>query len=208
MDHKEHWNEVYKTQAPDDVSWYQTRPTTSLHLIKASGVAKDRGVIDVGAGASALVDFLLDGGFTKLAVLDISAIALQHARQRLGVRAAGVEWFEADVTDFRPPHRFGLWHDRAVFHFLTDPADRREYVETMSRALTPDGHVIIATFAIEGPLKCSGLDVARYDALSLAAELGAGFQLREQVDENHLTPWNTEQRFSFFRFVRVGSSLS
>lgn len=208
MNHKEHWNEVYKTLAPDDVSWYQTRPTTSLQLIKASGVAKDRGVIDVGAGASALVDFLLDRGFTKLAVLDISAIALQHARQRLGVRAAGVEWFEADVTDFRPPHRFGLWHDRAVFHFLTDPADRREYVETMSRALTPDGQVIIATFAIEGPLKCSGLDVARYDALSLAAELGAGFQLREQVDEHHLTPWNTEQRFSFFRFVRVGSSLS
>jgi trans-aconitate methyltransferase len=208
MNRKEHWNRVYQTQAPDDVSWYQTRPTTSLKLIEASGVAKDQGVIDVGAGASALVDFLLDTGFARLAVLDISAAALQHARQRLGVRAEGVEWFEADVTEFTPRHQFGLWHDRAVFHFLTDPADRRKYVETMSRALTPDGQVIIATFAIEGPRKCSGLDVARYDAASLAAELGAGFQFREQVDEIHVTPWSTEQQFSFFRFSRAGAAPS
>jgi SAM-dependent methyltransferase len=208
MNRKEHWNQVYQTKAPDDVSWYQTQPTTSLKLIKASGVAKDQGVIDVGAGVSALVDFLLDAGFTRLGVLDISSAALQHARERLGVRAAAVEWFEADVTEFRPPHRFGLWHDRAVFHFLTDPADRRKYVETICRTLMPDGHAIIATFAIEGPLKCSGLDVARYDAASLAAELGAGFQLREQVDEIHVTPWSTEQKFSFFRFSRAGAATS
>lgn len=205
MNRKEHWSQVYQTKAPDDVSWYQTRPTTSLKLIEASSVAKDQGVIDVGAGASALVDFLLEAGFKRLGVLDISAAALQHARQRLGVRATSVEWFEADVTEFRPPHRFGLWHDRAVFHFLTDPVDRRKYVETVSRTLTPDGHVVIATFAIEGPVKCSGLDVARYDAPSLAAELGAGFQLREQVDEIHVTPWSTEQKFSFFRFTRACS---
>ncbi len=205
MNRKEHWSQVYQTKAPDDVSWYQTRPTTSLKLIEASSVAKDQGVIDVGAGASALVDFLLEAGFKRLGVLDISAAALQHARQRLGVRATSVEWFEADVTEFRPPHRFGLWHDRAVFHFLTDPVDRRKYVETVSRTLTPDGHVVIATFTIEGPVKCSGLDVARYDAASLAAELGAGFQLREQVDEIHVTPWSTEQKFSFFRFTRACS---
>lgn len=205
MNRKEHWSQVYQTKAPDDVSWYQTRPTTSLKLIEASSVAKDQGVIDVGAGASALVDFLLEAGFKRLGVLDISAAALQHAGQRLGVRATSVEWFEADVTEFRPPHRFGLWHDRAVFHFLTDPVDRRKYVETVSRTLTPDGHVVIATFAIEGPVKCSGLDVARYDAASLAAELGAGFQLREQVDEIHVTPWSTEQKFSFFRFTRACS---
>jgi len=202
MNRKEHWNQVYQTKAPDDVSWYQTRPTTSIKLIEAAGVAKEQGVIDVGGGASALVDFLLDAGFTKLAVLDISIAALQHARQRLGARAGGVEWFEADVTEFRPPHRFRLWHDRAVFHFLTDRADRRKYVETMTRALTPDGQVIIATFALDGPPKCSGLDVARYDAAAIAAELGAGFQLQEQVDETHATPWSTEQRFSFFRFAR------
>lgn len=208
MNRKEHWNQVYQTKAPDDVSWYQIRPATSLKLIEASGVAKDQGVIDVGAGASALADFLLEAGFTRLGVLDISGAGLEHARQRLGGRAAGVEWFEADVTEFHPPHRFGLWHDRAVFHFLTDPADRRKYVETVRRTLPPDGHVIIATFAIEGPLKCSGLDVARYDAASLAAELGAEFQLREQVDEIHVTPWSTEQKFSFFRFSRAVSSLS
>ncbi len=199
---KTHWNTVYQTKAPDGVSWFQTRPTTSLKLIEAAGVDKDAGIIDVGGGASVLVDVLLDAGFTKLAVLDISVAALEHARQRLGKRASSVEWCEADVTTFNPPRQFGLWHDRAVFHFLTDTADRQKYVETLKRALTPDGHVIIATFAIDGPMKCSGLDVARYDASSICAELGAGFQLLDQLDETHVTPWSTEQKFSYFRFDR------
>ena len=202
MNRKDHWEQVYQTKAPDDVSWFQTRPAISLKLIESSGVGKDAGVIDVGGGASVLVDFLLDAGFSKLAVLDLSAAALEHARRRLGKRADSVEWLEADVTTFEPPRRFGLWHDRAVFHFLTDKADRQKYVETLKRTLTSNGHVIIATFAIDGPLKCSGLDVARHDAPSISAELGAGFRLVEQVDETHTTPWGTEQKFSYFRFAR------
>jgi len=206
INRQEHWNRVYQTKAPDDVSWFQTRPAISLKLIKATGVGKTQGVIDVGGGASVLVDFLLDAGFTRPAVLDISAAALALARQRLDGRADNVEWFEADVTEFNPLRQFNLWHDRAVFHFLTDKAHRQKYIQTLKRTLTPDGHVIIATFAIDGPLKCSGLPVARYDASAISAELGDEFQLMEQVNETHVTPWNTEQKFSYFRFVRNGTA--
>jgi len=202
MNRSDHWNQVYQTKASDDVSWYQSRPAASLKLIEATGVGKDEGIIDVGGGASVLVDFLLDGGFTKLVVLDIAATALQHAQQRLGAKAGNVEWFEADVTAFIPPRQFNLWHDRAVFHFLTDKADRRKYVETLKGALAPEGHVIIATFAVDGPLKCSGLDVARYDASGICEELGGEFRFIEQLNETHITPWNSEQKFSYFRFAR------
>lgn len=207
MNRKEHWNQVYQTKAPDDVSWFQTRPAISLKLIEATRVGKGQGIIDVGGGASVLVDFLLDAGFTKLAVLDISAAALANARKRLGTRAGEVEWFDADVTVFNPPRRFSLWHDRAVFHFLTDKTDRQKYVQTLKRTLAADGHVIIATFAVDGPPKCSGLDVARYDASGICAELGGEFRLIEQVDETHVTPWNTEQKFSYFRFARNAAAL-
>lgn len=202
MNRKDHWNQVYQTKAPDDVSWFQPQPAISLKLIEASGVGKKAGVIDVGGGASLLVDFLLDAGFSKLAVLDLSAVALEHARRRLGKRADSVQWLEADVTNFQPARQFALWHDRAVFHFLTDKADRQRYVQTLQRTLTPDGHVIIATFAVDGPLKCSGLEVSRYDAASICAELGAEFQMVEQASETHTTPWQTEQHFSYFRFAR------
>jgi SAM-dependent methyltransferase len=204
MNRTEHWNQVYQTNPPDDVSWFQTRPTTSLRLIESCGVGKDDGIIDVGGGASVLVDFLLDAGYTQLAVLDISAAALEHAQRRLGARAGAVDWYAADVTTFLPPRQFGLWHDRAVFHFLTEQADRQKYVETMKRTLTPDGHAVIATFAIYGPEKCSGLSVCRYDAPAISAELGAEFRLLEQVNDTHVTPWNTEQRFSYFHFARRG----
>lgn len=203
MNRQAHWNQVYQSKAPDEVSWHQTSPTTSLQLIEASGISRDQSMIDVGGGASVLVDCLLDAGFQRPAVLDISMAALAHTRQRLGSRADGVEWVVADVTEFIPSRQFALWHDRAVFHFLTDSDDRRKYVAALQRALSPEGHVIIGTFALDGPAKCSGLDVARYDARAIAAELGAGFQLREQRDETHVTPWNTEQRFSFFRFGRI-----
>jgi SAM-dependent methyltransferase len=204
MNRKDHWNQVYKESALDDVSWFQARPAISLDLIEAAGVAKDAPILDVGAGASLLVDCLLDLRFDRIAVLDLSAAALDQARQRLGERAKAVEWFEADVTEFVPAHRFSLWHDRAAFHFLTDPIDQAKYVETLKRALTPDGHAIIGTFAVDGPLQCSGLDVARYDAPLLGAVLGQEFRLVEQRDEVHVTPWGSEQRFSFFRLVRKG----
>lgn len=197
---RDHWDNVYGSKAADAVSWYQRRPELSLELIAASGVGRDAGVIDVGGGASTLVDCLLDEGYTSLAVLDWSGKALAQARRRLGDRAAAVQWLEADVTDFVPPRRYGLWHDRAVFHFLTDAADRSRYVASLKRTLEPGGHVVIAAFAPDGPMKCSGLDVLRHDEASLRRELGHEFELRESRRETHLTPWQAQQRFLYARF--------
>lgn len=199
MNRQQHWNQVYETKGPLDVSWYQRRPEFSLALIAATEMSKGAGIIDVGGGASVLVDCLLDDGYSRLAVLDLSGTALSHSRARLGARAAAVEWFEADVTTFKPPHRFGLWHDRAVFHFLTAADDRRGYVATLRQTLQPGGTVIIATFALDGPPKCSGLDVVRYDEPSILAELGPEFRLQEVRRETHVTPWESEQRFIYFR---------
>jgi len=166
---KTHWERVY-ADGYEDVSWFQARPDLSLRLIKSSGVAKDAGIIDVGGGASPLVDCLLDEGYSPVAVLDISPTALRYARDRLGSRARLVNWFEADVTTFDPPRRFGVWHDRAVFHFLMGAAERRAYVQILQRTLTPDGAVIIATFAMDGPTRCSGLPAKHYDAQKIGAE--------------------------------------
>lgn len=203
MNRREHWNRVYRDKPAYRVSWYQQQPAASLEMIAASGIAGDAGIIDVGSGASVLVDRLLELGYTKLAVLDVAHSALEAVRARLGDRAALVEWFEADVTRFEPTRRYALWHDRAVFHFLTDAGDRAAYVRTLGKALQPDGTVIIATFAPDGPPKCSGLDVVRYDEQSLAAELGASFQLRDSCREAHLTPGGMTQPFCYFRFARV-----
>lgn len=200
MDRQVYWNQIYQTKGSQDVSWYQRRPDLSLALIAASGVGKDACIIDVGGGASTLVDFLLDDGYTRLAVLDLSGVALSLSRTRLGARADRVEWFEADVTSFQPPHRFGLWHDRAVFHFLTAAEDRCRYVATLRRTLHPGCTVVLSTFALDGPPMCSGLDVMQYDESSILAELGAEFQLQEVRRETHVTPWQSEQQFIYFRF--------
>ena len=205
MDRRDHWDQVYRTRAPERVGWYQRRPDISLALIAASGVRRDAGVVDVGGGASVLVDHLLDLGYMNLAVLDLSGAALSLSRSRLGARAAAIEWFEADVTSFEPPHRYGLWHDRAVFHFLTDAKDRAAYLATLCKTLQPNGAVIIATFAPEAPPKCSGLDVVRYDEHSITAELGDEFQLCEVRQETHMTPWQAKQQFNYFRFQRAAT---
>ncbi|MBI5374437.1 MAG: class I SAM-dependent methyltransferase [Candidatus Schekmanbacteria bacterium] len=199
MNRQQHWNKVYESKGTQDVSWYQNRPDLSLELIDTSGLNKNGGIIDIGGGASTLVDYLLDAGYTKLGVLDLSGVALSCSRARLGTRANAVDWFEADVTSFTPPHHFGLWHDRAVFHFLTDAGDRRGYIDTLRRTLEPGGTVIIATFALDGPEQCSGLDVVRYDEQSILTELGAEFTLCESRRETHITPWESEQRFIYFR---------
>ena len=206
MNRQEHWNEVYRTKGAQDVSWFQAEPVLSLELIKTARVPADGSILDVGGGASVLVDRLLEAGYARLGVLDISAEALALARQRLGARASGVEWFESDVTQFQPPHPFALWHDRAVFHFLTVAADRRAYVAALERTLAPGGAVIIATFALDGPPQCSGLDVTRYDEQTLSAELGSGFALREVRCETHRTPWNTEQCFIYCQFQYLPSA--
>ncbi len=198
---KAHWERVY-ADGYEDVSWFQAQPDLSLRLIASSGVDKHAGIIDVGGGASSLVDCLLDQGYSPVAVLDVSPTSLRYARDRLGSRARNVSWVEADVTTFSPPRRFGLWHDRAVFHFLTDAAQRLAYVQTLRRTLISDGAVIIATFAMDGPTRCSGLPVERYDARKISAELGPEFSLIEEVSEVHRTPLGSGQTFSYFHFRR------
>ncbi len=203
VERKAHWEEVYADRKPDEVSWFQTHPAKSLELVGLAGLSKDGAFIDVGGGASVLVDKLLEAGFKNLSVLDISANALAYAKERLGAKAGQVHWFEADILQFTPSQPFDLWHDRAVFHFLTDPDDRKKYVALMKRWVKVGGHVILAPFAADGPLKCSGLEVCRYDAASIKAELGADFELMRQDSEAHLTPWEKEQKFAYFLFRRV-----
>jgi hypothetical protein len=202
FDRKAHWENVYARKSPLEVSWYQAEPALSLALIAQCALAREAALIDVGGGASVLVDRLQAHGYRRLAVLDISAAALHHAQQRLGAGAADIEWFEADITRFAAPHPFQLWHDRAVFRFLTDPVDRRRYVETLTRTVPVGGHVIIGAFALGGPTRCSDLDIVQYDAATLSTELGPRFALQEQVSETHITPALKEQSFAFFRFQR------
>ena len=201
MHRKEHWETVYATKTDRDVSWFESEPTTSLELIELASPAHGR-VIDVGGGASALVERLLDRGFRKVAVLDISANALERVKSRLGPRAELVEWIVADVTAADVVGQFVVWHDRAVFHFLTTPADRLKYVELAARTVPFGGHLVIGTFAVDGPPMCSGLDVCRYGAHSLAKELGQQFELIKHVAHVHTTPWGKPQPFTFGLFRR------
>jgi SAM-dependent methyltransferase len=194
-DRKTHWEAIYAQRGEAGVSWYQAEPRLSLDLIRK--VAPDAGcrIIDVGGGASRLVDRLLDFPCARIAVLDIAATALDAARTRLGGRGQQVEWIAADVTKIEDVGTFDVWHDRAVFHFLTEAEDRRRYVALARKTLPAGGHVIIASFADDAPKRCSGLDVRRYNAASLAEELGEGFSLIDQVREMHITPWNSAQAF-------------
>lgn len=201
---KTHWERVYRDKSPLEVSWYQTAPTLSWELIRASGIAMDAPLIDVGGGASTLVDRLLEQGYSAVTVLDISAQALAHAQRRLGERAGRVRWIESDITRFDPPQRYRLWHDRAVFHFLTEADDRARYVAALGRGLEADGQLIIGTFAPGGPERCSGLPIVQYDAARMQAELGDGYALQETRAEIHRTPAGKDQLFNFFRWVRLG----
>jgi 2-polyprenyl-3-methyl-5-hydroxy-6-metoxy-1,4-benzoquinol methylase len=206
MENKYHWENVYTTKASTSVSWYQEHAESSLSLIRNTGIDKSDAIIDVGGGASTLVDDLLADGYSDITVLDLSRAALSATRQRLGARAAGVQWLEADVTDTGlPGHRYDLWHDRAVFHFLTEPQQRRAYVETVLRSVKPGGHVIIATFAEDGPTQCSGLPVVRYAPGELHAQFGDAFTLAEHFKETHHTPSGNVQQFVYC-YCRVDAS--
>jgi SAM-dependent methyltransferase len=201
-DRKTHWEHVYSTRAGTGVSWYQDEPRLSLELIGAVAHADGGRIIDVGGGASVLVDRLLELPFGEVAVLDISETALGKARARLGERAGRVRWVVADVTEAPELGTFDVWHDRAVFHFLTDPDDRRSYVELARKTVPEGGHLVIATFADDGPRRCSDLDVCRYNARSLASELGEGFSLVRGAGETHATPWGSSQPFFYGVFRR------
>ncbi len=198
-----HWERVYATRAEDEVSWFQPRPSTSIELMRRTGSGTDASIVDVGGGASRLVDTLLDGGYKRITVLDVSETALARARQRLGDRAGGVDWVTADVTSWTPRGAFDVWHDRALFHFLIDARDRRAYQRALGSAVPRRGNAIVGTFAPDGPEMCSGLPVVRYAPASLANEMGPAWELLETIFEDHATPAGKIQRYQFSRFVRV-----
>lgn len=207
FDRKKYWEHIYQDRKATEVSWYQQHPECSLALIKAVEQNIYARVIDIGAGASTLVDHMLAAGYQNITVLDIAQSAIDQAKMRLGARADRVVWIEHDITDqdsaaLVADGLYDVWHDRAVFHFLTNARDRRAYVNTLSRVLKPGAQVIIATFGLNGPEQCSGLEIVRYSPESMSAELGESFQLLETRWEDHVTPAGSIQNFIYCRFIR------
>jgi len=197
-----HWENVYTTKGENEVSWFQQDPAPSFELIIQAGATHGSAIIDIGGGASRLVDHLVEDGFEDVTVLDLSGAALEAARKRLESRANRVHWVVADATAWEPAKAYDIWHDRAAFHFLTEEKDRAAYIARLTRGVKAGGHAIIATFALDGPEKCSGLPVARYDSASLAWTLGSKFQLVHTRRHEHATPWGSRQMFQFSVFRR------
>jgi len=199
---QQHWEHIYETKSPHEVSWTQQEPRISMELIHRSGVAKDAAIIDIGGGDSCLVDFLLQDGFTDITVLDISRAALERAKDRLGEYASRVNWIHSDVLEWKPERTYALWHDRAAFHFLKSEDEKNTYLNLMAETL--QGQAIIGTFSLKGPLKCSGLEIQQYDQVSMAGSIEQhGFKTLECVEETHTTPFGTAQEFIFCRFQKL-----
>lgn len=204
MSVRDHWRSVYATKSPDAVSWYRPHLDVSLSLVRGLGLARDASILDVGGGASTFVDDLLADGFTRVTVLDLADEALAATKARLGERASSVGFVAGDVTSVElEPESVDLWHDRAVFHFLTDADAQAAYVRALARALRPGGHAIVATFAPDGPERCSGLPVVRRSPEEIAAALGPGVRLVEPRAEAHVTPWGSSQSFAYALVRRV-----
>jgi len=199
---KDHWERIYQKQSPAEVGWYQAYPEKSLKLINDACADARCRIIDVGGGASMLAKHLLDQGYRKLTVLDISANSIEKAKSQLGTDCSRVEWIEADITKYRLGGQYDVWHDRAVFHFLTRIEDRKSYLNTLNFSLKPNGHLILATFGPDAPPKCSGLSVVRYSPQTLQNELGDNFSLLESLTDKHVTPSGVAQNFIFCRFVK------
>lgn len=198
MEPRDHWEAIYRETPPEAVSWYRPHMERSLEFLRATGLGTGASVLDVGGGNSTLVDDLLREGFSDVTVLDISPAALAGARERLGAQAGRVTWIAGDVTALELPRgRYDFWHDRAVFHFLTDAASRRRYVAAVRRSLKPGGHIVVATFGPRGPERCSGLPVARYDPDGLHGQFGGSFRKVASAEETHVTPWGAEQEFVY-----------
>lgn len=198
-----HWDDAYVSKGEAGVSWFEDTPSVSLELIRGRTEIAASSLIDIGGGASRLVDALLDEGMRAIAVLDLSPAALDAAKARLGPRGDEVEWIAADVTEWKPTRSYDLWHDRAAFHFLIEPDDRAAYIDRLQAAVKPGGHAIIATFAPDGPERCSGLPVMRYDPAMLAGLIGPSFRLVEERRHMHTTPWGSTQAFQFSVLQRV-----
>lgn len=198
----QHWQRVWRDTPATRTSWFQSAPTTSHTLIAATGIARSRPVIDIGGGASRLVDHLLEDGFRDVTVLDLSEDGLRHSQTRLGQTAAQVTWITADITFWTPPSHYAVWHDRAVFHFLITPEDQAQYVAGLDAGLATDGQAFFGCFAPDGPESCSGLPIQRHDAGSMQAIFGRGFEIVETRAEDHQTPAGKTQRFNWFRVRR------
>ncbi len=205
-DRRAHWNDVYASKAETEVSWFQETPAPSLELLAHVGATPRSAILDVGGGASRLVDHLLAQRYEDVTILDLSAAALAAAKARLGEAAGRVAWIAADVTAWTPPRRYDVWHDRAALHFLVDPADQAAYHARLCQALRRGGHAIIATFALDGPEKCSGLPVKRWDAAGLADFLGPDFAPVAERRHEHVTPRGSQQRFQFAAFRFAGDN--
>ena len=201
-DRQSHWQTVYLTKGEQEVSWSQPDPQPSLQLIESVAASPDAAIIDVGGGASRLVDALLTRGFHALTVLDLSEAALASAKARIGSASDAVRWVAGDATVWQPRHIFDIWHDRAAFHFLVEERDRAAYLDRLHHGVRPGGHAIIGTFALDGPAKCSGLPVARYDPATLSRTIGPAFELIAEVPHRHVTPWGATQSFQFSVFQR------
>ncbi|PJJ10686.1 methyltransferase family protein [Flavobacterium sp. 1] len=197
---KNHWETVYETKNPNEVSWTQEIPKTSLDFIKSFDLTKNSKIIDIGGGDSKLVDFLIEEGFENITVLDISAKAIEKAKERLGTNAEKVNWIVSDITEFEPNETFEVWHDRATFHFLTSEEQIQKYMETARKSVS--GYLTVGTFSENGPKKCSGLDIKQYSEETLTAEMENGFEKIKCVTEDHTTPFETKQNFIFCSFKR------
>lgn len=197
---KSHWEQVYETKTPDQVSWTQERPDTSLKLIGDFNLAKDAKIIDIGGGDATLVDFLLQEGYTNLTVLDISGKALQRAKDRLGEKATLVKWIESDINDFKPSEVYDIWHDRAAFHFLTNKEEIEAYVNLTNKYVNHS--LILGTFSQEGPFKCSGLEITKYTEDKISESFEECFVSLDSIKEDHTTPFDTKQNFLFTRFKK------
>jgi 2-polyprenyl-3-methyl-5-hydroxy-6-metoxy-1,4-benzoquinol methylase len=203
MDIKNHWENIYATKRPDEVSWYQPAPEESINFFNQLLIPKTAPVIDIGGGDSLLVDHLLDMGYTDLTVLDISSKAINRAKKRLGSRAKSVKWIISDITDFKTIRKYDCWHDRAAFHFLNSAEQVEKYIEIANNHITPKGKLILATFSTDGPDKCSGLTVKKYNQKLLVNTLKKWFSKIKCITANHTTPFNTKQSFLFCSFKKI-----
>ena len=198
---KHHWEKVYETKQPNEVSWTQEVPETSLEFIHSFNLSKTAKIIDVGGGDSKLVDFLVDEGYEHVTVLDISSKALERAKARLGDKANKVSWINCDITEFQTDETFDIWHDRATFHFLTTTDQINQYLHIAKRAV--NGYMAIGTFSVNGPTKCSRLEIKQYSEIGLQTQLSAGFEKIRCLTEDHTTPFNTSQNFLFCSFRKI-----
>ncbi|NOS94594.1 MAG: class I SAM-dependent methyltransferase [Cyclobacteriaceae bacterium] len=206
LDRKKHWENIYQTKDLKDVSWYQPTPTTSLDFLKQFNISKTSKIIDIGGGDSFFVDHLLDLGYSDITVLDISAVSLDKAKQRLGDLAKKVKWIVADASTFKPTEQYDFWHDRAAFHFLTREQDITSYIDTIQQSIKPKGVLVIGTFSEQGPQKCSGIEIKQYSEVSMTNRLKEFFEKIKCISVDHMTPFNTIQNFIFCSFKKISVS--